>query len=161
MKKIELVVECPSCEGTGVYKGMGEGRLTAVVCYPCDGTGAYKYSYSYKDFTKRNTVTDVERVYLSGMGYKLGLGKIKFSDIGEIDMDKEGVSYLEFINGKKPHHIKKLGCPMRADQGACHNKEGFTAECDRLHGGWIGKITTCKEYPNKKKCWDRFYHEPA
>jgi hypothetical protein len=156
MKKIEMTIECPSCKGTGVYTGMAEGGGAAVVCSKCNGTGAYKYSYSYNEFTGRKKREDVKRVYLRGMGYKIGLGKINFDGIGEIDMDKEGVSYEEFLRGKMPTYIKKLGCPMLADQSACHEIKGFTKECDRLNGGWIGYIPECKYRDNKDKCWERF-----
>ena len=155
-----MKIECPSCKGTGVYQGMGEGEGTAVVCHRCNGTGAYQYSYSYKDFTGRNVVENVERVYLSGMGFKLGLGKINFSEVGEIDMDKEGVSYPEFINGKKPEHIKELAWPMRADQGECHKRPGFVDKCNDLNGGWVSMITKCKKYLHKKECWKRFAATP-
>ena len=156
MKKIEMKVECPSCKGTGLYNGMGEAKGVAVICYKCKGTGAFMYSYSYNDFTGRKLREDIKRVYLSGMGYGISLGKINFNGIGEIDMDKEGISYPEFLNGKKPQHIKKLGCPMRADQSACHDINGFVDECNKLNGGWISLITDCKNQHNKEQCWSRF-----
>jgi len=156
MKKIEMTIECPDCRGTGLYSGMGEGQGAAVICHKCKGTGAYFYSYSYKEFTERKKQKGIKRVYLAGGGYKIGLGKINFTSIGEIDMDKEGISYSEFLAGKKPSHIKKLGCPMLLDQDACHNKEGFVKECNILNGGWFSQITTCKKYQNKEKCWLRF-----
>lgn len=131
MKKIELTIECPDCKGTGVYSGMGEGDGIAVVCYKCKGTGAYKYSYLYNDFTGRKEKEGIKRVYLKGYGYTLGLGKINFSNgIGEIDMDKEGVSYSEFLAGKLPTH--------------------------RLNGGWCSYLPECKNKHNKDQCWERF-----
>ena len=91
------------------------------------------------------------------MGYKIRLGKIDFSNgIGEIDMNKEGVSYTDFLAGKKPKHIRKLGCPMLADQGACQEIKGFVDKCIELHGGWIGELTKCKNQNNKEQCWERF-----
>lgn len=157
IKKIEMEIECPACKGTGLYSGMGEGKGVAVICHKCNGTGAYMYSYSYKEFAGRKLQKDIKRVYLSGTGYRLGLGKINFSGgIGEIDMDKEGVSYDEFLNDKMPQHIKKLGCPMLTDQGACHDKKGFVDKCNKINGGWIGTITDCKNQPNKEQCWKRF-----
>ena len=156
MKKIEIQIECQSCKGTGLYSGFAENKGVAVVCNKCDGTGSYFYTCSYNDFTGRKPKKGIKRVYLSGMGYEIGLGKINFSNgIGIIDMDKEGISYTEFMSGKKPEHIKKLGCPMLADQSACHNKKGFTDECNRLNGSRITKITNCKKYPDKKECWVR------
>ena len=157
MDKIEITVECPSCNGTGLYCGMAEGVGVGVVCHKCSGTGAYKYSYSYNEFTVRKTTDKAKRVYLGGMGYKIGLGKITYENgIGEIDMDREGVSYAQFLNGEMPEHIKQFGCPMMADQGACHDKKGFTEECNRLNGGWISYIPNCKNNHAKEQCWRRF-----
>ena len=79
MKKIEMEIECPSCGGTGLYQGMGEGKGTAVICHSCEGSGSYMYSYSYNDFTGRKIKEGIQRVYLTGFGYKLGLGKINFA----------------------------------------------------------------------------------
>ncbi len=159
METIKMQIECPYCKGTGVYVGMAEGRGAAVMCHRCDGTGAYEYSYSYNEYTGRKVKEGVSRVYLSSGGYKIGTGEINFDGIGEIDMDKEGISYLDFINGKKPEHIKKLLCPMQADQIACHNKEGFVDECNKLNGNRISMLTECKMQPEKGKCWERFENE--
>lgn len=43
MKKIEMLIECPACKGTGVYSGVAETEETAVICNKCEGTGAYNY----------------------------------------------------------------------------------------------------------------------
>jgi hypothetical protein len=157
MKSIDMMIECPSCKGTGVYSGMGENKNVAVVCYKCKGTGQFHYTYSYNEFTGRNKITGIDRVYLQGYGYKIGTGKINFSKIGEIDMDKEGVSYEEFLDGKIPQHIKKLACPMLADQSACHDIKGFTNKCNALNGGgYFSYIPDCKYQCNKEECWKRF-----
>jgi hypothetical protein len=155
-KKIEMDIVCPSCNGTGVYSGMGESKNTAVICYQCQGTGKYHYVYEYEEFTERKISAGIDRVYLKGYGYKIGTGKINFSKVGEIDMDKEGVSYEEFLSGKMPQHIKKLACPMLADQGACHKIKGFTDVCDKLNGGYLNHIPSCKHTTKSTECWDRF-----
>jgi hypothetical protein len=159
MEKIKIIVECSSCKGTGLYSGMGENKDIAVICHHCNGTGAYHYSYSYDNFFKRKIKKGIKRVYLKGTGYKLALGKVDFQEVGEIDMDKEGVSYSEFLDGKKPTHIKKLECPLLADQDACHKIEGFTKKCNSYNGGWINMITECKNQPNKLECWERFENQ--
>jgi len=71
-------------------------------------------------------------------------------------MDKEGVSYEEFLEGKMPEHIEQLGCPMMADQGACHKIKGFVQKCQEIHGEYIGLLSKCKNQPNKAECWKRF-----
>ncbi len=53
MKKIELDIECQSCNGTGVYRGMGERDGASVVCFTCDGTGCFKYKFEYTLFKER------------------------------------------------------------------------------------------------------------
>lgn len=156
MKTVEMKIECPACRATGVYQGMGEGKGAAVVCRQCEGTGAYEYKYSYNDFNGMKPAQNVERVYLSGYGYKIAAGKIPFHDHGEIDMDLEGVSYEEFQAGEMPGHIKTLACPMLADQGACHKLDGFIDECMEINEGWIGSISNCKGQCKKFQCWKRF-----
>lgn len=158
-KKIDMVIECPSCNGTGLYQGMAEGDEMAVICYKCNGTGAFHYVYHYTPFTGRKIKGGIQRVYKKGTQYKMGLGIIKFDGIGEIDMDKEGVSYEEFLTGKMPKHITKLECPMLADQGACHDIPGFVDKCNDLNDGWIGYIPKCKHYSKKEECWKRFYNK--
>lgn len=156
MKKIEMTIECPSCKGTGLYQGMAEGNEVAVVCKDCGGTGAFKYSYSYNEFTGRKTKKGVKRVYLTGGTYRIGTGVINYDGIGPVNMDIEGVSYKEFLEGKMPKHIEKLGCPMLLDQSAYHSIKGFTDRCNKLHGGWLSWIPDCKNRKNSSECWKIF-----
>lgn len=155
--EIVLKIICPSCKGTGVYRGMAEGAGTAVVCYKCNGSGCYDYKYTYEEFTERKLRDDVKRVYLNNTGYMINLGKIDYDNIGILDMDKEGISYEEFLDGKMPKNIEKLACPLRSEQSACHDIDGFIKECERLNGKYITKITDCRMYGNHNDCWNRFY----
>jgi hypothetical protein len=155
-KRIEFEMECQSCSGTGLYSGMAEGEGLAVVCRTCNGTGKVLFKKSYNVFKGRKIKEGVKRVYLPSR-FKLGLGVVNFSGAGEIDMDKKGVSYEEFLNGSMPEHIKELECPMRADQSACHRVDGFIDWCQGHGLGYGGLITNCKNQCNKLECWDRFY----
>jgi hypothetical protein len=160
MKELKMNIECQSCKGTGIYHGIGEGDGVGVICYTCYGTGCEEFCLEYMPFTKRKKRTDIKRVHKNGTQWKLGLGKIKFNisnnEICEIDMNKEGVSYKEFLTGKTPKEIKQLQCPMLADQGACSNKEGFKDKCYELGLSVCGMITQCKNYENRLECWKRF-----
>jgi hypothetical protein len=157
--KFEQIIECPSCRGTGLYQGMAEGEGIAVVCYKCKGSGAYHYVFEYTPFKERKIKEGIKRVYKKGTGYKMGLGMINFDRVGQIDMNKEGISYQEFLNGKMPEHITKLECPMLADQGACHDIPGFVSKCNELNGGWISYIPKCIHYSRKEECWKRFHNK--
>ena len=155
MKIINLDIECKSCGGTGVYIGFGENGGASVVCSTCKGTGCQNYEFKYTPFTKRKVRENVKRVFITGYGYGLGVKPITLDNGTFVDFSKEGVSYEDFLKGKMPKHIKQMGCPMSADQSACHNIKGFTAECHTLNDGWVNYILGCK-CKNKMKCWDRF-----
>lgn len=40
-----ILVSCPSCRGTGVYRGFAEPPGVGVVCLKCSGTGAASLTY--------------------------------------------------------------------------------------------------------------------
>jgi len=151
-----IKIECPSCNGTGVYAGMAEREGAAVVCVTCKGSGCT--IYTYKDFTGLKTAKGIKRVYKHGYGYFISTGDVVFGAI-TVNMNKEGVSYSEFLSGKKPNHIEKIACPMLADQHECQKIKGFNDECSELHGSsLLGiNINKCNQQANKAKCWDRFY----
>ena len=97
----------------------------------------------------------VSRVFLSGYGYCVGTKPITLDNGVFVDFSKEGVQYEEFLNGIMPKHIKQMGCPMMADQGACHKIKGFTDKCHDLNGGYVNYIPDCK-CSDKMGCWNRF-----
>lgn len=156
MAKIELYIECRSCNGTGVYIGMAERDGAAVVCRTCKGAGKEHFVLEYTEFTGRKLREDVKRVYLSGHGYVIAPRQLDVDGIGRVDLGAEGVSYDEFLSGKLPTHIKALGCPMMADQLACHAVKGFTDKCHYLNGGWLSYIPRCANRANMAECWGRF-----
>ena len=159
MPKIEMTIQCQSCKGTGVYVGMAERDGAAVVCQNCKGTGKYNYKFEYEDFTGLKTRDDVTRVYKQSYGFIIAPKVLDFKGHGEIDMQKEGVSYSEFIAGNMPEHTKQLACPMLADQAACHRIKGFVEECERLDGRCLlgRSLSSCGNQPQKDSCWERFY----
>lgn len=145
--------ECSSCSGTGLYAGMAERDGAAVVCFQCKGTG--RKDITYTPFTARKRRTGITRVYKKGTSYVIAPKVIDFEGIGKIDLSKEGVTYEEWLSGVNPKHIRQLGCPMMTDQSACHGVDGFTDVCNKLNGGWLSIIPTCK-CENKSACWERF-----
>jgi len=155
MKKIDLMIECQECGGTVVYQGMGERDGAAVVCTTCNGTGKEHYVFEYNEFSKRKERKDVKRVYRSGYGYCIAPKPITLSNGTFVDFSKEGVSYQEFLDGKYPDHIKRIACPMIADQSKCHGIKGFTDRCNELNGGWLSYIPECN-CKEKMKCWELF-----
>ena len=156
MKK-GIKIECPSCNGTGVYVGMGERDGAAVVCSACRGSGAKDFSYT--PFTKRKMKKGVVRVYrssgfvISAVDTEVGGKLLPFS--------KFGCSYDEWLDGAKPKQITFLACPMLMDQSKCHDINGFVDRCESFNGGYFSNIRGCINQPNKKECWEVFNNGEA
>lgn len=83
-------VECQSCSGTGLYRGMCEGPGEAVVCLRCDGSG--KAVIHYKPFTGRQERDGVKTVRRS-QGSLI---------IGPVGGAGKAITYDEFKRGKMP-----------------------------------------------------------
>ena len=149
---------CSPCSGTGLYQGMCEQAGAFVVCHHCDGTGCV--DITYEPFEKRKPQPKCKRVYLSSCGYVITDHDIVTEEGVKMPFSKCGISYEEWKDGKKPQHMRFLGCPMYVDQGSCHKRDGFTSECNKLNEGWLNYIPDCKYQPNKDKCWERFDNDP-
>jgi hypothetical protein len=86
----EVLAECHSCSGTGLYSGMCEPRGTAVVCLTCSGTGCEKIRYV--PFTSRKGKRGIKTVSNSrGSFIATGVGAVGNS-----------ISYEEFSRGVLP-----------------------------------------------------------
>lgn len=155
MKKIEMDIECSSCSGTGVYVGIGERGGAGVVCYHCKGTGKYHYSFSYNEFIGRKIRSDITRVYTSSYGYVIAPEKNININGKNVDLSKEGVAYSDFCKGEMPKHSTAFGCPMLADQAACHEIHGFVDRCNKEHGQYLSFIPQCN-CNDKTACWTIF-----
>lgn len=151
---MRIDIECSACNGTGLYVGMCERDGSAVICSTCRGTGCVQFTYA--TFYSRNSRLDVERVYKSSQGFCISAKDVT-SDKGRLlPFSQAGVSYSEWLNGKEPEHMDFLGCPMQADQSACHKVEGFTERCDTLGLGFGGSISKCPKHDDCVECWKLF-----
>jgi hypothetical protein len=89
-KQNTIEIECPSCQGTGVYRGFAEPQGVAVVCLHCEGTG--KETITYKPFTGRKRRDGIHTVRLSA-------GTLLVTGVGPRG---GSVTYEEFLAGKVP-----------------------------------------------------------
>lgn len=72
-EKITVWTACPSCRGTGLYRGFAEPEGVAVICLNCGGTGAAKLTYT--PFSERKPRSDVQAVQRSaGRLIAIGVG---------------------------------------------------------------------------------------
>lgn len=161
IKVPKIKVNCDSCGGTGLYRGMAEGGKSAVVCHSCNGQGwmmAREAGKEYRVFTERRHMPNCKRVYLGCFGY--GITDEDFTDEKgrTVHFSQYGASYKDWKKGVKPTHIKELYCPYIAyNRGMGNEPLGKKCEegCNGVH--CLGRsITECKHYKDMLKCWEEF-----
>lgn len=140
MEKIEI--ECQSCDGTGLYRGMCEDGKCAVVCGKCNGTG--KTEFHYEPFKRRKIKPNVLRVFKSSFGYGHS-----DKNTNSIEFSRGGCTYDEWLKGEQPKPVKDLYCPYM------WNGQKYTLDkCKKLVFG--DRISDCHEWNNKAKCWSEY-----
>lgn len=149
MKSIRI--ECPSCKGTGLYKGISERDNCAVICYNCNGKGFVDYKYN--DFNGRKRRPDIERVFESSCGYVLSSKNCTLPNGEVLHFENYGCTYEEWLNGAKPKPMEELYCPY-----VCYNQgmgnEPLT-DCGEERK-FCGRISDCIKYKDKALCWQKF-----
>ncbi|HME71144.1 MAG TPA: hypothetical protein VKM54_14915 [Myxococcota bacterium] len=87
---LKIEVECESCDGTGLYRGMAEPPGVAVICLNCRGSGCAKLVFkSFYGLKKRRDVKTVQRSRGSTLASGIGPGG-------------RSITYAEFLAGKRP-----------------------------------------------------------
>ncbi len=82
----DLKVNCPSCNGTGLYQGFFEDRDMAVPCWTCNGEGYVKWVYM-DIFEGRLPMSGVKHIYPA---------KRHSND------PSQAITLEEFLAGKRP-----------------------------------------------------------
>ena len=153
--EIKVQAECGSCNGTGLYVGMGERSGAAVVCVTCEGTGERTIKVSYKDFTGRKKRENVRRVYRGNPGICIGENKeqnLLLEDFG-------GISYEDWSAGKTfpPGSEDRVHtCPAWFYQSVDYDLKPDWEDCWKSFGG---SFSNCGNFPEKEKCWERWDRE--
>ncbi|HWQ30063.1 MAG TPA: hypothetical protein VN549_03645 [Negativicutes bacterium] len=143
-----ITIECPNCNGTGLYQGMAERDNCAVVCHTCKGTG--KTEYSYNEFTGRKTMNGVKRVFTRSCGYVHTAENIVTAEGQSIKFEDGGCTYEEWLNGTEPKPVKDLYCPYIWDNRGMGNEP--LEDC-KIHCKGFGSISNCEIYHKKAECW--------
>lgn len=147
---IEFDEKCKSCDGTGLYVGIGERDGAAVVCAICKGTGCKHTVVTYEDFEKRKIREEAVHIYEVNPGITIGSNKeCHFTDFG-------GMPYKDWLDGK-PFEVgmenRNYTCPCWWYQLADYEKKPNWDECSRNIGR---SFSACKHFKDKAKCWERF-----
>lgn len=147
----EIVIECPECKGTGLYKGMAERDDCAVVCSRCHGNGYY--TYRYNEFTGKKIKEGVQRVFKKSCGYIQTNKNITTNEGTLIRFEDGGCTYQEWLNGIEPKPVKDLYCPY------CWDNRGIGNEpIERCKQGRndFGLISDCDFWEDKLSCWNEY-----
>lgn len=150
----EADVECPSCDGTGLYQGMAERDGAAVVCTSCRGTGKKHIVHEYTAFTERRDRKNVKRVYSNSGGYVITDKDITTDEGRIIRFSEAGCSYEEWKTGAEPKPIRDLHCPLQHYQQGSEKGgwlKGDTGPCHQLLQ-WGEYISKCADR-NREECW--------
>ena len=87
---VTIEIECPSCNGTGIYRDKAQKKGVGLICIPCKGTGMT--SFTYTPFTRLKERNDIVTVYRSaGTNMLTGDGPTGRS-----------ITYKKFLTGKMP-----------------------------------------------------------
>ena len=151
-KEFKVREECPACDGTGLYIGMGEGEGAAIACHKCNGTGCREFIHNYTPFSRRkDTPIGVVRVFETNPGIGIGNGNgFILADFGGIPV-KEWELGLPF---PPKSEMREFTCPAWWYQSADNGRKPEWKECR------VGTMfCSCEMFKNKDKCWERFDNE--
>ena len=147
---IELEVNCPSCNGTGLYRGLAEHDNCAVICSRCKGSGMTIVHYT--KFTGRMLRTDIERVFSGAYGYGHSHKDVTIESGRTLHFSLYGCTYKKWLEGAKPLPMEELYCPYQYDNQGIGD-EPFE-ECK--HTGWGSIISECPFFIQKHVCWGKW-----
>ena len=136
--KRTITIECQACGGTGLYKGMCERDGAAVVCEQCHGTGKTEL-----------------RVFVGSFGYFHTDKDTSTEDGKTLHFSQYGCSYEDWKAGVKPTPMEELYCPY-----IYRNLGIGNAPCSRCKTGCAGiggRISACRFYSDKAKCWEEWH----
>ena len=154
MKKIiEFDEQCQSCNGTGLYSGMCEGKGAAVVCSTCNGTGCEHFKHTYEEFKGRKPRSGIKRVYEVNPGIGIGEGN------GHTLEQFGGMSYTDWSVGKPfpaGSENREFTCPAWWYQIADYKCKPNWSEC---WGNTGSRFSKCPYFNKKSRCWERWDRE--
>ena len=150
----QILIQCPECKGTGLYKGMCEQDECAVECTKCHGTG-FIY-FQYEPFEARKERTNVKRVFKKTCGFVHSDKNCTCQDGTVLHFEDYGCTYGEWLNGEEPKPMEELYCPY-----LYYNKGIGSEPLDKCRKNLeLGmRIPECQCYGEKEKCWKEFHEK--
>ena len=149
-RSVAWTQECKSCQGTGLYVGLGERDGAAVVCKTCQGTGEQTMRFEYRAFEGRRLRKDVTQVYATGSGIVLSP-----------QVTPGGVPYEQWQ--QHPESVDARGTELREQTCPAWWHQNHQRE---LQPDWdeckpVLSFPKCPLFPDKAGCWEQFDREQA
>ncbi len=73
---MKIIIQCSSCNGTGLYSGFAEHKGEAVICLGCRGEG-WEY-FTYTEYTGRKKKAGITKISESrGSVILTGIGPVR------------------------------------------------------------------------------------
>jgi hypothetical protein len=135
---------------------MSERDGAGVVCHTCEGTGKCDRKIEWEDFEGKVKREDLERVYETTAGIMVGKGS------GERTFELSyfgGMPYEDWFNGNPfptGSEMRNSTCPAWYYQSVDYKKKPDWDWCRGLCGC---SFSSCKHFPDKAKCWERWDKE--
>jgi hypothetical protein len=140
--KLEIIAECETCNGTGLYIGLAERNGLAVVCNHCNGEGYRKIEYKWKTFKEKKIIPNIKKVIKKNSGFVL-----------TPELTSGGLKYVDWLAGnefKKGTETREFVCPKWWDQSI--SEKLIQMEC-ALPGT---SFKACKHFKDKNMCWENY-----
>lgn len=156
----KIKVNCPTCNGTGIYKDVCAKGKSAFLCMDCKGKGYKKvalkdkFANKYIMFTGIKKVEGINRVFQNRFAFHhndINTNGIKF--------EEGGVTYEKWLKGEKPKPVKDLYCPLFWINEFENNEElikEFKKKLCDINLEVCDSITNCKFNCNKNICWEYY-----
>lgn len=109
---LTMEIECPHCDGTGLFQHYSAKEGSAYSCYHCKGTG--KAIITYKPFSGRRKKDGVTRIF-EQVGRNHWGSDHTFENGLTIRFSEGGCSYEEWLDGVQPKPVEDYYCPAEYD----------------------------------------------
>jgi len=156
MARFTAQAECSACNATGLFVGSFERDGFAIQCSKCHGTGCAAIDIKYEPFTARHKRDGVVRVLQSNPGFCVGT---RVADQA-FPVDHFGGMPAELWERgwtfPPRSEMRAFTCPAWWYQSVDYSKKPDWPECLGC-----GLFSSCKSFPEKSKCWERWDAEQA
>lgn len=155
--KRTIIIECPSCKGTGLHKCKSIGSTqefneAAIECNKCKGTGSIPFTYNVFNGIKNiNGVTRVFPYCPHGGSYYNTKDSLSPISGKTLHFSSYGCSYEDWKKGVKPSPMEEKYCPFEyCSKNTLDFEKAPFPRCKKIDN-------YCTMYGSKDRCWEEWH----